>query len=190
MALSRKRQRELRRLRRDVEHLFDEQREAVEHASSVLREASRQAANYAREEVGPRVKDTFDDRVKPVFSRGVKTARSTASDARDRLTDDVLPSISRSLGSALASLEAARDPRVREAVKKVAAAGTKAGVVTMPKKNPGPGAFILIGLGVVAVAAVGYAAWQTLRADDELWIEDLGDPGAADIGDDDEESFA
>jgi hypothetical protein len=22
-----------------------------------------------------------------------------------------------------------------------------------------------------------YAAWQTLRADDELWIEDLGDPG-------------
>lgn len=189
MALSRKRQRELRRLRRDVERLLDEQREAVEHASSVLREARRQAAGYAREEVGPRVRDTFDDRVKPALARGVRTARSTASGARDRLTDDVLPSISRSLGSALASLEAARDPRVREVVRKAAAAGTKSGVVTMPKKRPGPGAFILIGLGVVAVAAVGYAAWQTLRADDELWIEDLGDPGAADIGDDEDEDF-
>jgi len=30
-----------------------------------------------------------------------------------------------------------------------------------------------------------YAAWQTLRADDDLWIEDLGEVGAADIGEDD-----
>jgi len=38
---------------------------------------------------------------------------------------------------------------------------------------------------VFAAAGVAYAARQTLRADDELWIEDLGDPGSADIGDDD-----
>jgi hypothetical protein len=39
----------------------------------------------------------------------------------------------------------------------------------------------------VAFAGIAYAAWQTLRADDDLWIEDLGDPGSADIGDDDED---
>jgi hypothetical protein len=40
---------------------------------------------------------------------------------------------------------------------------------------------------VVAVAGVAYAAWQTLRADENLWIEDLADVGAIDVGDDDDE---
>ena len=156
MALSRKRQRELNRLKRDAERLWDEQREAIDHATHVLKDARRQAANYAREEIRPRIDDGF------------ATARRTASSARERFVDDVLPAISGTIGSALAVLEAAK----------------KAGVVTMPKKS-GPGKYILLGLGVVAVAGVAYAAWQTLRADDELWIEDLGDPGSADIGDDD-----
>lgn len=172
MALSRKRQRELNRLKRDAERLWDEQREAIDHATHVLKDARRQAANYAREEIRPRIDDGF------------ATARRTASSARERFVDDVLPAISGTIGSALAVLEAAKDPRVRDVVRKVSRAGEKAGVVTMPKKS-GPGKYILLGLGVVAVAGVAYAAWQTLRADDELWIEDLGDPGSADIGDDD-----
>ncbi len=172
MALSRKRQRELKRLKRDAERLWDEQREAIDHATVVLKDARRQAANYAREEIRPRIDDGF------------ATARRTASSARERFTDDVLPAITGTIGSALAVLEAAKDPRVRDVVRRVSRAGEKAGVVTMPKKS-GPGRYILLGLGVVAVAGVAYAAWQTLRADDELWIEDLGDPGSADIGDDD-----
>ena len=32
--------------------------------------------------------------------------------------------------------------------------------------------------GVVAVAGVAYAAWQTLRADDELWVSDEVDDEA------------
>ena len=51
------------------------------------------------------------------------------------------------------------------------------------KKSAGPGRYILIGLGVVATLGVAYAAWQTLRADDDLWIEDLGDPGSGDASD-------
>ena len=62
-------------------------------------------------------------------------------------------------------------------------------IAPAPKKGPGPGTFILIGLGVVAVAGVAYAAWQTLRADENLWIEDLADVGAIDVGDDDEDDF-
>ena len=171
MALSRKRQRELKHLKRDAERLWDEQREAIEHATVVLKDARRQASNYAREEIQPRVRD------------GLGAARGVATSARERFTDDVLPAISGTIGSALAVLEAAKNPQVREVVRRVSSAGQKAGIVTAPKSS-GPGRYILIGLGVVAAAGIAYAAWQTLRADDDLWIEDLGDPGSADVDDD------
>jgi len=186
MALSRKRQRELRRLKRSAEDLWEEQRAAIGHANAVLRDARRQAANYAREEVRPRVRGTIDGRIKPAVAGGFAAAGAAASTAREKFADDVLPAVSGAFGSALAVLEATKDPRVREVVRKVSAAGQKAGVVTPPKKSHGPGRYILIGLGVVAIAGVAYAAYQTLRADDDLWIEDLGDPGAADITEDDD----
>lgn len=176
MALSRKRQRELRRLQREAEHLWDEQRAALEHATAVLKDARRQAGNYAREEIGPRV------------SGGLGSAGSAASSAartaRDKFGDEVLPRISATIGSALAATEAAKDARVREIARRVSTAGQRVGLIEPPRKASGPGTYILIGLGVVAVAGIAYAAWQTLRADDDLWIEDLGDPGSADIGDD------
>lgn len=189
MTLSRKRQRELRRLKRSAEELWEEQRDAMEHASAVLKDARRQAANYAREEIGPRVRETYEDRFKPAVATGIAATRGAASVARERFTEDVLPAISGTIGSALAVLEAAKNPRVREVVRRVSKAGQKVGVVTAPKSSWGPGKFILIGLGVVAVVGVAYAAYQTLRADDDLWIEDLGDPGAADIGDDDDDEL-
>jgi hypothetical protein len=39
-----------------------------------------------------------------------------------------------------------------------------------PKK--GTGAYLLMVLGAVAVAGIIYAVWQTLRADEDLWVED------------------
>jgi hypothetical protein len=188
MGLSRKRQRELKRLKRSAEDLWDEQRETIEHATAVLRDARRQAANYAREEVAPRVRDTYEDRVRPALRDGVRAGRPAASWGGERLRDDVVPAITGALGSALAMLEAAKDPRVRDVVRRVAGAGERAGIVTMPKKSAGPGRYILIGLGVVAAAGVAYAAWQTLRADDDLWIEELDEIGAADVDAADDES--
>ena len=81
-----------------------------------------------------------------------------------------MPAVSGALGSALAVLEAARDPRVREVVR---SASRKP--LAVPAKKSGPGKYILIGLGVVAVAGIAYAAWQTLRVDEDLWVEDLSD---------------
>jgi hypothetical protein len=190
MGLSRKRQKELKRLKRSAEDLLDEQRDALEHATRVLRDAGRQAANYAREEVGPNVRHTFDDRVRPAVASGLAVGRSAASTARRGLAEDVIPSVTGAIGSALAVLEAAKDPRVRDVVRKATKAtekyGKKASKAVAPAKSGvGPGGYIAIAVGVVAVAGIAYAAWQTLRADDELWIEDLGDPGAADIGEDD-----
>jgi hypothetical protein len=67
-------------------------------------------------------------------------------------------------------LEAAKDPRVRDVVRKGLEGGA-AGRHRQQPKSAGPGRYILIGLGVVAFAGIAYAAWQTLRADDDLWIE-------------------
>ena len=188
MPLSRKRQRELKRLKRSAEELWDEQREAIEHASAVLKDARRQAANYAREEVAPRMRDTYEDRVRPAVVGGFAAGRSAASSARERFSDEVLPSLSGTIGSALALLDVAKDPRVREVVKRASSTASsvrrRVPFVEPPKKSAGPGRYILIGLGVVATVGVLYAAWQTLRADDALWIEDLGDPGSVDVGDD------
>ena len=59
MALSRKRRKELNRLKGQAEDLWEDQKELLDHASKVVRDASRHAALYAREEVAPRVRDTF-----------------------------------------------------------------------------------------------------------------------------------
>lgn len=193
MGLSRKRQRELRKLKRSAEHVWDEQRETLEHAAAVLRDARRQAASYTREEVAPRVRDGYENRVKPAIATGIATSRSAATATRSRLAEDVIPAVSGAIGSALAVLDAARDPRVREVVRRASGANRELSrkaqsfiAPTPVRRGPGPGAYILIGLGVVAVASVAYAAWQTLRADDDLWIEDRG-AGEAELDEDEDE---
>ncbi|WP_213816810.1 hypothetical protein [Glaciihabitans sp. dw_435] len=202
MGLTRKRKRELNRLKGHAEELWDDQKEILENASVVVREASRQAANFAREEVSPRVRETLDERVKPAVTTGVNATRHAASSAKEKF-DDFLPQVSSALGSALAVLEVAKDPRVRDVVRNVSAsskkvghqledvsakvsksaskaskaagkAATKAAVSAhlVKKQKSGAGRYFLIGIIVVAVGAVAYAAYQTLRADDDLWIDE------------------
>jgi len=182
MGLSRKRQRELKRLRRNAEDLWGEQLETLEHANAVLRQAGRTAANYAKQDVAPYVRSTYKKRVVPAVRSGLETGRDFSDSARSRLSSEVIPAVSGAIGSVLASMEAAKDSRVSDFAKSAAKANKSyskkaAKWVKPPKRStmPGPGTFILIGLGVVAAAGVAYAAWQTFRADDDLWIEDLGE---------------
>lgn len=174
MTLSRKRRKELTRLKGQAEDLWEDQREVLDHAAKVVREARRQAAHLAREEVAPRIRHGYEERVQPVF----EGARSVAGAAREKLVGDVLPAVSSALGTALAAIEVAKNQQVRNTIARVAKlsgdAAEEAGLVK-PKKA-GPGRYILIGIGVVTVAAVAYAAWQTLRADDDLWIDDDQEP--------------
>ena len=179
MELSRKRRREIKKLRRGAEGVWDEQREVLEHAASILREASRQAASVARDDVAPQVRKTYEKRVVPTVEAGVDSVKHAASATRDRFVDDVIPAVTGAIGSAIAVLDVARDKRIRDALKSVSAtgrdlatrAGQKVGLIEV-KPQRGPGTYILIGLGVVATAAIAYAAWQTLRADDDLWVEE------------------
>lgn len=170
MGLSRKRQRELAKLKRGASELWDDQKEVLDHASKVVREARRQLAHVSREEVAPRVRDVYEHRVRPVAESGMETGRHLVGSARDKVTHDILPALSGALGTALAALDVARSPEVRSALRHVRGAASK--VVPAAKPSHGPGRYILMGIGIVAVAGVAYAAWQTLRADDELWVSD------------------
>jgi len=40
------------------------------------------------------------------------------------------------------------------------------------KNSANPFVYVLMALGTIALAVIGYAAWQTLRADDDLWVEE------------------
>jgi hypothetical protein len=181
VASSRKRKKEFKRLKGEADTLLQSQKEVLEHAGYLAREASRQAGNYAREEVGPRVRGTYDHKVRPVVDTGLSVTKSAAHTAREKVTDGVIPAVSTALGAAVATLDSkssgarkvvaeATRTASKAAEKAAEKAGTKIGVVK--PKSAGPGKYILIGLAVVAIAGVAYAAWQTMRADDDLWIDD------------------
>lgn len=179
MGLSRKRRREIKKLRGSASDVWGEQREVLEHTAKVLRAASREAATVARDDVAPRVKSAYDKRVQPSVDAGIGSVKSAATATRDKFTDDVLPAVTGALGSALAVLDIARNKQLRDALKSASAtsrefatkAGQRVGLIEV-KPQRGPGTYILIGLGVVAAAGIAFAAWQTLRADDDLWVED------------------
>lgn len=178
MELSRKRRRELKKLRGAAENVWNEQREVLDHASKVLRDAGRQATVVAKKDVAPRVRDSYERRVQPGIDAGFGAVRHAGHATRSAVTDDIIPAVAGALGSAAAAIEVAKDKHLRQALRnasKVSSevatkAGQRLGIVDKP--SAGPGTFILIGLGVVAAAALAYAAWQTFRPDDDLWVED------------------
>lgn len=172
MGLSRKRERELKRLKRDSAELWDEQREVLDHAAKVVREAKRQLSHVSREEVAPRVRDAYES--------SVAATKHAAESARHKIAHGVLPAVSGALGSALAVIEASKDPRVREVAARVRDAGARAKIVP-PKQSGGVGKYILIGIGITVAAGVAFAAWQTLRADDEMWVADDVDDNLDDL---------
>lgn len=64
--------------------------------------------------------------------------------------------------------DAAGDSRVQAAVHRL----RHAEVPRVAKRRIGFGSAIAITIGLVAVAGVAYAVWQTFRATDELWVAD------------------
>ena len=161
MSLSRKRRKELKRLRSSAEELWGNQQQVLAHANSVAREASRQLGHVTREEVVPRMRSGYESYVRP----GMDTARGYARSAGDAAQ----LGLGNALGSLLAIGDIANDARVRRAVERVS---PRAAAVVEQKKGPGVGTYLAIGAGIVAAVGVAYAVWQTFRADDELWVSD------------------
>ncbi|WP_336647709.1 DNA helicase [Microbacterium sp. MMO-10] len=161
MSLSRKRQKELRQLQSEAAKLWAAQQVVVGEAANVAREAGRQLDNFRREQLVPTVQDVYEHRVVPAVDKGVKFSR-------DIVDHKVVPAIGGVVGSALTAWDIAN-------AKRTGTTHAPRALVTVPaerKSGPGIGAVIAIILGAAAAVSVLVAAWQALRADDELWVAD------------------
>lgn len=162
VSISRKRKKELRRLQKDANQLWENQQVIVGHAADVAREAGRQLGNFGREQVAPAVQHTYDRRVAPVVDQGVRFGKHVVD-------DKVVPIVGGVVGSALTAWDVANAKRhgIEKKIEKKVRKATKP-----QKKGPGIGSVIALVLGAAAAVGVLYAAWQALRADDELWVAD------------------
>ncbi|UUT34349.1 DNA helicase [Microbacterium elymi] len=187
MSISRKRKKELRKLQEQANKLWESQQVLVGEAASVAREAGRQLGSYNREHVVPAVQQNYEKYAAPYVEKGVKTAQHV-------FNQKLVPAAGAVVGSALSVWDAANDTRSKlsddrrltlpdlDAMAKNAKkqgkkasktfAAQLAAVQPPAKRGVGAGGVIAILLGVAAAVGVLYAAWQTLRADDELWVAD------------------
>ncbi|WP_375386476.1 DNA helicase [uncultured Microbacterium sp.] len=184
MSLSRKRKKELQKLQSQANDLWASQQILVSEAADVARQAGRQLGHFHREQVVPTVKDGYGRYAAPYVDKSVKFSRQV-------LSDRVVPAAGAVVGSALSVWDAANDTRARiasgsgfpdarsyaKSLDKYGDAASKKIAASLAfaqpqKKGIGAGGVIAIILGVAAAAGVLYAAWQTLRADDELWVAD------------------
>ena len=173
MSLTRKRKKELERLRSSAEKLWAQQQEVLANANLVAAEARKQANYYTREELAPRVRDGYDQYVRPA----TQNASRAAGAARDQFVGNVIPAVGTAIGTALSVVDHARDARARAFVGELKKAGSevtkKAKAVAVPEESgPGAGTVVAVLLGLVASVGLLYAVWQTFRADDELWVAD------------------
>jgi hypothetical protein len=169
LELTRKRAKQIKKLRKKADKLMAEQRVVNSHAAEIARDARNQARAYGNESLRPAAER--------VVHRGVDAGRDSLSKATRGWNRSVVPAIATGLGSFAAMAQIAKDDRVQGAIESVRRYATVPEVSPAHPVKSGPNAiqWLLIGVGAVAVASAAYAAWQTLRADDDLWIPDAED---------------
>lgn len=130
--------------------------------------AGKAAASTAR--------DAVFGTVVPAMSSAAAAALTLAGEATDRLgfTGDTAQNAAKVLGGVTKKgHKADRRAAMKVAAGAVAAKGaTKVAKAKAGSGGVGVGGTIGIVLGVAAMAGIGYAVWQTLRADDDLWVAD------------------
>jgi hypothetical protein len=160
VSLTRKRKKELKQLQDQANKLWSAQQGLMSDAAGVAKEAGRQLGNYNREQVQPRIQANYSKYAAPYVDKGVSASQRV-------LNDRVIPAAGAVVGSALSVWDAANEKR--------GGLGSGRGVIAAPvetKKGMGAGGVIALLLGIGAAVGIIYAAWQTLRADDELWVAD------------------
>jgi ElaB/YqjD/DUF883 family membrane-anchored ribosome-binding protein len=162
MSLSRKRKRELKKLRSQAEALLHEQRDLLGSAGMLAGQAGQQAKQLGNEYVVPRLNEAFEG-VRPTVDLGVSAARRVAHQARLLAA----PVLATALASTVRGLERMEN---RDAARQVQAFGVQQGLLKPVKKKGGVFRVLAIGAGIAAAAGVGYTLWQAFRTDDELWV--------------------
>jgi hypothetical protein len=200
--VSKARNKELKKLRINAQDLWQDQQALLDRASGVIREARRQANFLTQEEFLPRARDAYAARFAPYVTRSSDMSRAAAVSATKAYTDTILPAVTSAATAAAALAGTARSAlpgmgaaagtkQTASAAKKAtdtskqaakvaaAVAAAKAVSKAAPKGKAvaksggiGTGGIVGIVVGGVAAAGIGYAVWQTLRADDDLWVAD------------------
>lgn len=62
--------------------------------------------------------------------------------------------------------------KYRETVEPLLARAPWKKAPAVPEISSNPFVYVLMAIGAIALAAISYAAWQTLRQDDDLWVEE------------------
>ncbi|UFS58377.1 hypothetical protein [Subtercola endophyticus] len=173
MSLTRKRTKALKRLRKSAGELWLDQQEILARANHVAAEAKLQAAALTKEEVVPRVQAASSQFAQNA-ARNVASAKHASDQVRTKLRSNVFPAVGGSVGSAAAALGVSENAFVKGALARLQPPAPV-------KKGHSIGLYFAIAAGVVAAAGIGYAVWQTFRADDELWIseDELDTPPAS-----------
>lgn len=184
MNLSRKNKRNLKRLRKDAAKLWAEQQAVNEHAAAVMAKARSHAIDISKKDLVPAARDAYESNLRPSLERSLKAARDAYDDARVRVGGTVMPRAAGAAGSIAGLLSQAAGSRdefkapaknakhLSKDLKKRADRAVREYNKKTGKGGLGVGGWTLIGAGVAAAAAAGYALWQTFRADDDLWIAD------------------
>ncbi|MGR4010095.1 DNA/RNA helicase [Leucobacter sp. 1207-22] len=166
MKLSRKRRRELRRLRAEAQELLDQQRVVLGQAGEVLNHAGRQARHLSDEHLAPRVEKTWN-RVRPSVECGVESARRTA----DQVRIATAPMVTNALNGTIRALDRFENAN---AAKQVRNFGERAGYIAPAKKRSGAGKWIALTLGVAAAATVAAFLTRAFSTDEDLWVSAEG----------------
>ena len=209
------REKQLKRLKKDAQKLWEDQQDLINRANVVAREALPYAQYFAKERLVPGAAAVYADRVRPYADRGTQAGRLAATTARQAVVGTVVPAVTSAVAAAIglaetagsrlgvsdaathavagaakgkankatkhgqrselaAALKIAAALKAAKGAAKAGKAASKAGKAAAASKSGGPGVGGVIGiaLGVLVAGGVAYAVWQTLRADDDLWVAD------------------
>ncbi|MBT1018655.1 DNA/RNA helicase [Canibacter sp. lx-72] len=159
MSLSRKNKRELKKLRKLVGVVLDEQRDVIDHAGVVLSEAGNQAKKLSNQHLLPRVAKAYKT-VSPTVERGLANLIKFSQGLGDKM-----PPLAEQ--TVLRAINAANSTGNKNLAKSIRKFAEKNGVI---KKRNTPGKTLAILAGIGVAAAVGYSLWQSFRDDEDIWL--------------------
>jgi hypothetical protein len=133
-------------------------------------DASRKAAESAAK--------AYTETILPAVTSAATAAAALAASARGRLpsagaaatTPQTAPAAKKAKDTGKQAAKVAAAVAAAKAVSKAAPKGKAA--ATTAKGGVGAGGIAGIVIASVAALGIGYAVWQTLRADDDLWVAD------------------
>lgn len=157
---SKKQKKELKKLQKSAAELWEKQQVVAGDAAALARVVGKQARRFGRERLAPAAQEKYDEYLSPYVDRARPYAERGYAASKKTLDNRVVPAVGSLVGRAAGAWDAARQATGRTVI------------VEPPKKKRKTGPVLAVLLGLGAAFGIAFVAWQTLRADDELWVAD------------------